>query len=133
VQRRAFLARAGSLAGAAALPRAAFADTPAIRFGTAAVESYALALYAADRGAFKAAGLDVAITTLNGGGAVLAAIAGGALDLACANLGAQANAYIRGVPIAMIAPGALYTTASPTTVLAVAKASPLRTGRDLNG
>jgi NitT/TauT family transport system substrate-binding protein len=33
----------------------------------------------------------------------------------------------------MIAPGGLYTTAAPTTVLAVAKNSPLRDGKELNG
>jgi NitT/TauT family transport system substrate-binding protein len=133
VRRGAFLARAGAFAGAATLPRVARAQTTTVRFGTAAVESYALALYAADRGAFKAAGLDVQVTTMSGGGAVMAALAGGALDLACANLGAQANAHIRGVPIAMIAPGGLYSTNAPTTVLAVAKNAPLRSARDLNG
>jgi NitT/TauT family transport system substrate-binding protein len=134
MKRTTFTMLAGAFAGAASLPRAARAQNlTTIRFGTAAVESYALALYAAERGSFRNAGLDVQITTMTGGGAVMAAVAGGALDLACANLGAQANAHIRGIPIAMIAPGGLYTSASPTTVLAVAKNSPLHDGKALNG
>ena len=134
MRRSRFARLAGTFAGAVALSRPARGQTlTTIRLGTTPVESYALAIYAADRGYFKAAGLDVAFTLLNGGGAIMSAIAGGALDLACANVGAQANAHVRGVPIAMISPGGMYSTNSPTTVLAVAKASPLKTAKDLNG
>jgi NitT/TauT family transport system substrate-binding protein len=133
MKRATFALLAGGFAGAAATRAVRGESLATIRFGTAAVESYALAIYAAERGAFRAAGLDVQVTTMSGGGAVLAAVAGGALDLACANLGAQANAHIRGVPIAMIAPGGLYTSASPTTVLAVARTSTIRSAKDLDG
>ncbi|HEY5349103.1 MAG TPA: ABC transporter substrate-binding protein, partial [Candidatus Lustribacter sp.] len=77
------------LAGAAAAPRAASAQTTplVIRLGTAPVESYALAYYGVERGFFKAANLDVQISTFNGGGSVMAAAAGGALDMGCANVG----------------------------------------------
>src|SRR5271155_275569 len=93
------------LAGAAAAPRIASAQTPltVIRLGLAPVESYALALYGVDRGFFKAAGLDVQITTFSGGGGVMSAAAGGALDVGCANVGAQANAHVHGLPFSMIA------------------------------
>jgi NitT/TauT family transport system substrate-binding protein len=134
VKRSAFTLLAGAAAGAAAFARpAAGQGLTTIRFGTAPVESYALAVYASARGAFKAAGLDVQITTLNGGGAVMSAIAGGALDLACANVAAQANAHVRGVPLSMICPGGMYSSTAATTVLAVAKNSPLKTAKDLNG
>jgi NitT/TauT family transport system substrate-binding protein len=121
-------------AGVASLARpAASQSLTTVRLGTAPVESYALAVYARDHGAFRKYGLDVQITTLNGGGAVLAALAGGALDLACVNVGAQANAHIRGVPISMIFPGGMYSSAAATTVLAVGKNSSIRTAKDLNG
>jgi NitT/TauT family transport system substrate-binding protein len=123
------------LAGAAAVPRIASAQTPptVIRFGTAPVESYALVIYGVDRGFFKAANLDVQVTTFSGGGGVMSAAAGGALDIGCANVGAQANAHSHGLPLSMIAPGGDYTTNSPTTVLAVAKNAPFKTAKDLNG
>jgi len=134
MNRSTFAKLAGAAAGAACFPRpASAAGLTTIRFGTAPVESYALAVYASDRGYFRANGLDVQITTLNGGGAVMSAIAGGALDLACANVGAQANAHVRGLPLSMICPGGMYSSQAPTTVLAVGKNSPLKTAKDLNG
>lgn len=123
------------LAGAAALPRAAAAKgaPTVIRLGTAAVESYGLAFFGVDRGFFKAENLDVQITAFKGGGGVMSGAAGGALDMGCANVGAQANAYMHGLPFSMVAAGGNYSSASPTTVLAVAKNSPLKTAKDLNG
>jgi NitT/TauT family transport system substrate-binding protein len=134
MNRSTFTKLAGAIAGGAAFARPALGQSlTTIRFGTAPVESYALAVYANARGYFKAAGLDVQIATMNGGGAVMAAIAGGALDLACANVGAQANAHVRGLPFSMICPGGMYSSAAPTTVLAVAKNSPIKTAKDLAG
>lgn len=126
---------ASLLAGAAAAPRLAAAQgaPTVIRLGTAPVESYALAFYGVDRGFFKAANLDVQIQSFSGGGGVMTAAAGGALDMGCANVAAQANAHMRNLPFAMIAGGGNYTSNSPTTVLAVAKNSPLKTAKDLNG
>ncbi len=123
------------LAGAAAAPRIASAQsTPTvIRLGTAPVESYALVFYGVERGFFKAANLDVQVQSFNGGGSVMAAAAGGALDMGCANVGAQANAHVRGLPFSMVSGGGLYSSKSPTTVLAVAKNAPFKTAKDLNG
>ena len=117
------------------MPRIAAAQSAptVIRLGTAPVESYSLVFYGVERGFFKAANLDVQIQSFNGGGGVMAAAAGGALDMGCANVGAQANAHIRGLPFWMIAGGGLYSSKSPTTVLAVAKNAPFKTGKDLNG
>ena len=123
------------LAAAATAPRVASAQASptVIRLGTSPVESYALAYYGVERGFFKNAGLDVQIQSFTGGGGVMTAFAGGALDMGCANVGAQANANIRGLPFSMIAGGGLYSTNSPTTVLAVAKNAPFKTGKDLDG
>ena len=133
MKRLTFARLAGMFAGASLARRASAQTLTTIRFGTAPVESYALAIYALQHGFFKNAGLDVQITILNGGGALMAAIAGNGLDLACANVGAQANAHVRGLPFSMICPGGMYSTNSPTTELVVGKASSLKTAKDLSG
>ena len=97
------------LAGAAAVPRIACAQSAptVIRLGTAPVESYALAFYGVDRGFFKAVNLDVQIQPFSGGGGVMTAAAGGALDIGCANVGAQANAHVHW-HVAPLPPGVPY-------------------------
>ena len=108
------------VAAAAAAPLAARAQNLTnIRFGTTAVESYALAIYAQEAGFFKKQGLNAEITQFAGGGAVLTAIVGGSLDYATVNWGAIGNAHAKGIPISVIAAGGLYSTDSPTTILAV--------------
>ena len=126
---------ASLLAGAAAAPRLASAQgaPTVIRLGTAPVESYSLVYYGVERGFFKAANLDVQVEAFAGGGGVMTAAAGGALDMGCANVAAQATAHLRGLPFSMVAGGGMYSTDSPTTVLAIAKNSTLKTGKDLNG
>ncbi len=104
-----------------------------VRFGTVPVESYALAYYAIDRGSFKRAAIDIALSAFTGGGAIASGVAGGALDVGCANVGSLANAHARGLKVRIIAPCALYTTESPTTVLTVAKSSSAQSAKDLNG
>ncbi len=128
--RFAALAAAGLVAPAAANAAAPLAR---VRFGTVPVESYALAYYAQDRGFFARSGVDLALTGFAGGGAITAGVAGGALDVGCANVGSLANAHARGLPIRVIAAGGLYTSASPTTVVAVAKTSPLTSAKELGG
>jgi NitT/TauT family transport system substrate-binding protein len=126
------LVTAAAAAGAAAPARAQALTT--FRFGTAAVESYALGMYAQEAGFFKKQGLDAQITYFNGGGAVLTALIGGSLDYGCVNLGATSNAFVKGIPVAVFAGGGLYTSESPTTILAVGKDNAaIKTGKDLNG
>jgi NitT/TauT family transport system substrate-binding protein len=132
MKRSAFVALTG---GALAVPRIARAQSApiTIRVATAPVESYALMFYGIERGFFKAANLDVQMQVFGAGGGVMQAAGGGAIDIGCANVGAQANAFVAGLPLSMIAAGGLYSTASPTTVLAIAKNAPFRTAKDING
>jgi NitT/TauT family transport system substrate-binding protein len=134
----AFRAVAGALALCllGALPQAAFAQaTPAavIHIGAAANETYAEVYYAQDMGFFHDAGMDVEITTMVSGAAIIAGVASGALDIGGAGLSAIANSHIHGLPIYLIAPGGVYSSASPTSGLIVAKASPIRKAADLSG
>jgi len=123
---------AGAVAAPAVVVQAQTLTT--IRYGTAAVESYALPMYAQEGGFFKKQGIEAEMTYFPGGGAVITALIGGSLDYGSVNLGATANAFVKGVPVAVFAGGGCYTTDSPTTVLAVAKDNTAtKTGKDLNG
>jgi NitT/TauT family transport system substrate-binding protein len=121
-------------AASALAARPAVAQAPAkIRVGVAGVESYSQGAYAQEMGFYKQAGLDADVSSLTNGGTITAAVIGGSLDFGTTNGGSMANAYVRGIPIYCIAPSGLYTSASPTTVLVVAKDSPIRTAKDLTG
>ena len=110
------------------------AQTPVkIRVGVAVVESFSQGTYAQELGYYTRAGLDADVQTLTNGGTLTAALLGGSLDFATTNGGSMANAYVRGLPIYCIIPSGLYSSTSPTTVLAVAKDSPIQAARDLAG
>jgi NitT/TauT family transport system substrate-binding protein len=128
-----FIASAVAWAGIAGAARSARAEGPVLRVGAAANETYAQPFYAQDNGFFRAAGLNVEITVLTSGAALVAGVTSGALDIAGASTVAIANAHAHGLPVFLIAPAGVYNSASPTTGLVVAKDSPLRTAADLNG
>jgi len=108
-------------------------DANAINVLAVANDLYAGAYYAQDGGYFKAAGLDVAVTTLANGGAALTALAGGSADIAVTNLVSVATAVAHGVPLTVIAGAGLYSTRAASTAICVLKTSPLHTARDLEG
>jgi NitT/TauT family transport system substrate-binding protein len=57
----------------------------------------------------------------------------GALDVAQANIASLAAAHEAGLDVVIIAPAGQYSSKVPTTALVVAKNSPIRTAKDLNG
>jgi NitT/TauT family transport system substrate-binding protein len=125
-----------ALAGLAtgALPHIAAAQTrTALHIATLPVDADATAWFAADQGFFAQNGLDVTIDVITSGSAILAGLAGGALDVGVASIGSLSTAHARGLPIVALAPGGLYNGALPTSVLAVLVNSPLRTAKDLTG
>src|ERR1700761_4035576 len=79
--------------------------TPVIHVGLAPFEGQAGPYYAQDLGLFKAAGLNVEIQQLNGGGAVVSAIAGGSLQIGGGTPLPLAQARSRGIEVVIIAPG----------------------------
>jgi NitT/TauT family transport system substrate-binding protein len=117
----------------AATPPAQADDANTIHVVAVAIDLYAGAYYAQDQGFFKAAGLDVDVTTLANGGAAATALAGGSTDVASTNLVQVATAIAHGVPLTVIAGGGLYSTNAPSTAVCVSKSSPLHTARDLEG
>jgi NitT/TauT family transport system substrate-binding protein len=104
-----------------------------LRIGAITSDTYGEAYYSQDLGLFKRAGLDVEITTLTNGTAILTAVLGGALDIGISNTVAIATAVIHGFPVGFIAGGALYLSTAPTTVLCVDRGSPSRSAKDLEG
>ena len=132
VSRALFLATVPALGAAAALPALA-QSASTIRVGATANDTYAQAYYAQDMGFFTKAGLTVEITTFTNGASVSAAVASGALDVGISNPVQIANAVSRGIPFVYFVGGGLYSTTAPTTVLAVAKDSPIKTAKDFSG
>lgn len=134
LSRSRFLASASAASAAAGIPAFAGAQTPQrIRVGALPSDTYCEAYYAADEGFFQRAGLDVEITSLTNGTAILTAVLGGTLDIGISNTVAISTAVIHGFPVGFIAGGALYLSSAPTTVLCVARDSTLRTAKDLEG
>jgi len=105
----------------------------ALRVATIPSDSGSDVYYARDQGFFKAAGLNVEIDTISSGPAIIGAVSGGSYDIGAGNTVSIAAARERGIPIKMIAPGALHSTSAPTDLLMVEQKSSFRSGRDLNG
>jgi NitT/TauT family transport system substrate-binding protein len=109
--------------------------TPVIHVGLAPFEGQAGPYYAQDLGLFKAAGLNVDIQQLNGGGAIVSAIAGGSLQIGGGTPLPLAQARSRGIKIVIIAPGYIYDYKAPTPInaLVVGVNSPYHNAKDLAG
>ncbi len=90
-------------------------------------------LYAQRAGLFRQAGLSVILDRANSGGAVSAAVAGGAVDIGKGNIVSIITAHAHNVPLVIIAPAAIYDPKTPDAVLLVSANSPLRSARDLAG
>jgi NitT/TauT family transport system substrate-binding protein len=129
--------RATALTGIAAIAAAPAvlraADPPALRIGAQLSDSTAQHLYAQDLGMFKAAGLNVELSPIRNSGALVAAIAGGSLDIMTSSIVSIAQAHIKGIDLRTFALGAVYDGPPPQSVIAVAPNSPIRSGADLNG
>jgi NitT/TauT family transport system substrate-binding protein len=127
---------ASTLVAAALAPVIARAQTPRIRIGTAGQDGNASEYYAADMGFFKKYGLDdVDIQTIRrgSGAAIIAALAGGSLDIAESDLMAIAAAKLHGIDLAILWPSAISVSEHPTNALLVAKSSPIGVAKDLVG
>lgn len=106
---------------------------PTLKVAATANDTFAEAYYAQDMGFFKNAGLNVDLQTFANGAAVSTAVAGGASDVGVSNPINLAVAFSHGVSFTLIAGGGMYATGAPTTVLCVAKDSPLKTAKDFEG
>lgn len=130
MHRRALL---GAL-GAAAIPRLARAQSlPVLRVASTTDEDVLAALYGRESGLFTKAGIAVDLLKGNNGAAVAAGVVGGAIDVGKSSTMGLVNAHAKAIPFTIVAPCALYVSEIGNSGLVVAKDSPIKTGRDLNG
>jgi NitT/TauT family transport system substrate-binding protein len=121
-----------AFASTAILPRGVRAATP-IRVGCGPDEDFAEGFYANDMKFFQQAGLDPALTIMTSGSALSAATASGSLDVATTNMGSIIAAHSHGLPLAIVAPEAIYSNTETTAALVVDKNGPIRSAADLVG
>jgi NitT/TauT family transport system substrate-binding protein len=121
----------------AVVPQSALAQSTltTIRAGVIGnTDATSLPIYGQSSGIFKKYGLTAEVSSFNGGGAIIAAIAGGSLDIGFSNLVSAASAIQRGIPVFVITPATIYDSKDRSDNLLVkAKGSKLRTGADLTG
>jgi NitT/TauT family transport system substrate-binding protein len=135
LNRRAALAPFAAALAAAVLAGPASAAPAAIplRVGAMPIDPSAEVFYAVEKGFFKDAGLDVNLTVMNNGAALLAAATGGNIDVGFGSPAPVIQARQRGIPVRFFAPAAEYAGAPANSVLMIAKDSPIRVAADLNG
>jgi NitT/TauT family transport system substrate-binding protein len=110
------------------------ADEPlTIRVAATANDTYAEAYYAAERGDFRKAGLNVELTTFANGASVTQAVVGGAADIGISNVVQIGTAVEHGVPIRYFAGGGLYSTDEPTSALVVGQSGAIKAAKDFEG
>jgi NitT/TauT family transport system substrate-binding protein len=135
MSRAASLAALGAallVAKASSAARAQAAALTTVRVGSVPTDAISPLLYAMRSGMFEKVGLRIDLQTFSGGAATTLALIGGALDIGFANLVPITQAHLRGIAVAIIAPGQLWID-SNTGGLLVRKDSPLATARDFNG
>ena len=129
--RRTALGLLAAAPAAFALPARA-AGTP-VRIGVQPVESAGQTFYGKDLGWFDQAGLDVEISSMASGPALVAAVLGGALDIGLSAVGSVAQAHVKGLGVKIIASAGMSLSTAPTDVTMVALDSPMKTAADFSG
>lgn len=103
-----------------------------IRVAAVETEDLTSLYYGVKMGLFERVGLDVQIVPTSSGAAATTAMIAGTYEMAKPSLLAVFLAYLRDVPIVMVAPGFVHTPTHPNSLLLVAADSPVRTASDLN-
>ncbi len=130
MDRQAFLLATAAMAVASpALAQTQPAATIATVSSAPLVEPY----YATELGFFNKAGLTATVSTMNNGGAIIAGVASGAIDIGGSNLTSLVVAYKKGVPIKLIAGAGVFNKLAPTFAIIVRKNSAIKTAKDLEG
>ncbi len=118
---------------ATAAPLRAQSTLAPITMGTPGGDAFAEPFFGTDNGFFAKAGFEPQISVLNNAGAVVAAVAGGTIDVGLGDIVGIADAIGNGIPLVVFAGGGLYMSSNPATLLCVDKDSPLKTAQELNG
>jgi NitT/TauT family transport system substrate-binding protein len=133
LRRNAALALVAGGVLAAGRPAAAQADLPVVRIGTNSNDSLGEAYYGAESGTFRAAGINVQVTTTPNGSTTTQAVVAGDLDVGLGNIVTVAAGVAHGIPLQMIAPAALYSSKHAYSALCVAKSATFTSAKDLVG
>jgi NitT/TauT family transport system substrate-binding protein len=104
-----------------------------LRLAASPVDDVMPVLYAQRAGLFRQAGLNVVLEKGGSGGALAAAVAGGAVDIGKGNIVSIITAHAHNVPLTIIAPAAVYDPKTPDAVLVTRKDAPIASARDLAG
>ena len=89
--------------------------------------------YGQQQGVFAKAGLDIDVTPMRNGSAAMAAVIGGAAQIAYGNILSLCQAHMRGLPLKLIAPGGSYDDRNADAKLLVTTDSAVTTPKDLAG
>jgi NitT/TauT family transport system substrate-binding protein len=114
-------------------PAAAQTSAVTVRMGTIPIEPSAEAYYGAENGIFAANGIAPVVSTFNNGATIVQAVVGGDLDVGEVNPFQLAVAIGRGIPLQMIATACIYAKSVANPNVVVAKASPIKSPKDLAG
>ena len=89
--------------------------------------------YAQELGLFAKAGLDVRLQSVNDPSATAGAVLSGTATFGGLTIPGYATAHQRGIPIVIVAPTSIYSSANPTSGIIVLKNSSFKRASDLNG
>jgi NitT/TauT family transport system substrate-binding protein len=104
-----------------------------IRLGTTIADDLTPVEYARRTGAYRRAGVDVVVMPATNGAVIAAGVLTGAYEAGKSSLVALMSAHLRGLPVTVLCPAAIYDPKAPFSELAVAADSPVKSARDLNG
>lgn len=114
-------------------PLRAQSSPTSIHMGTMPVEPSGEPFYGLDAGIWQANGLSPEITYFTTGANIVTALVAGDIDVGIVNPMSVAVAISRDIPLQVIAPGVLISKRDAYPNLVVAKASPVKTAKDLTG
>lgn len=89
--------------------------------------------YALHGGLYERAGIDLEIVIVSNGAVSTAGVVGGAYELGKASPTQSVIAHLHGVPVTIVANGAIWSLQTPWSQILVAADSPIKTGADCNG
>jgi NitT/TauT family transport system substrate-binding protein len=89
--------------------------------------------FAVKNGMYARAGIEIEMIATSSGTAATTAVIAGAYDVSRTSPMSVFVAFLRGIPVAVVAPENQFRSASPNALLQVAVDAPYKTGADLNG
>ena len=129
------IAFALTLLFALVIPASTIAQTtaPLIRVGAGPDDTSVPLIYADKMGLFKKAGLNVELVKLAGSAVIVAALAGGSLEIAKTSSSVAVTAHVKGLPFTAIGAISAYSSEHPDFALIVPMNSPIKSVKDLPG